>query len=431
MPITGKANDKKHRTVVKPGVDEELDTMKQTYDGIEDLLNKTSQSIAETVPAQYSLDLNVIFFPQIGFLISIPIDPETGRGNYEGDENNGGAWDRIFSTRSRVYYKDFRMRELDETLGDMHPLQELTVPSYVSNDTFITGGEGTSDGAVEDQPCMLIMTGPNYSGKSVYIKQIALIVYMAHVGCFVPADAATIGLTDKMLTRITTKETITKVQSGFMIDLQQVTKSINLATHRSLIIIDEFGKGTDSNDGAGLACGLFEHFLGLGTERPKVLGATHFHEIFENGFLPPRPHLAFGHMEVRIDMDAEAVEDQITYLYKYGHYEAGILALCKHQPEEDVRLKNEAELHSCAAMSGIDQAIVERADRLGLLSATGEDLVFACANISKGEEEDLMMAERTARAFLAEDLRQYRSGASDSEAWQDPRTLLNQIMNAV
>lgn len=114
------ANGAQHRTVVKPGIDEELDAMKQTYDGIEDLLNKTSQSIAETIPAQYSLDLNVIFFPQIGFLISIPIDPETGRGNYEGPEADGGGWDRIFSTKSRVYYKDFRMRELDETLGDLY-----------------------------------------------------------------------------------------------------------------------------------------------------------------------------------------------------------------------------------------------------------------------------------------------------------------------
>lgn len=147
-----------------------------------------------------------------------------------------------------------------------HPLQELTVPSYVANDTFLVGGEGAGDQAgrnggagarttfsqvtssvTHDQPSMLIMTGPNYSGKSVYLKQIALIVYMAHVGCFVPADAAVIGLTDKILTRIATKETMTRMQSAFMIDLQQVTKAITLATHRSLVIIDEFGKGTDSN----------------------------------------------------------------------------------------------------------------------------------------------------------------------------------------
>lgn len=94
---------------------------------------------------------------------------------------------------------------------------------------------------------MLMMSGPNYSGKSVYLKQIALIVYMAHVGCFVPADNATIGLTDKILTRIATRESVSKFQSAFMIDLQQVALAMNLATHRSLVIIDEFGKGTESS----------------------------------------------------------------------------------------------------------------------------------------------------------------------------------------
>ena len=69
-------------------------------------------------------------------------------------------------------------------------------------------------------------------------------------------------------------------------------------------------------DGAGLACGVFEHFLALGDDRPKVLGATHFHEIFENGFLEARNDLTFGHMEVHVDMDAADVENQITYLYK-------------------------------------------------------------------------------------------------------------------
>ncbi|KAL8810476.1 MAG: hypothetical protein Q9200_002548 [Gallowayella weberi] len=513
----GTANGAQHRTVVKPGIDEELDTMKQTYDGIEDLLNKTSRNIAETVPAQYSLDLNVIFFPQIGFLISIPIDPETGRGNYEGPIDDGG-WDRIFSTRSRVYYKDYRMRELDETLGDMyavicdkeieiiynlgqevlefaemlteasdvcgeldrskaqltltpsstdninsllalaqgaviyklsrphmtvdnlvrikggrHPLQELTVPSYVANDTFLVGGEGAGDRharantagrrmslsqaallETQDQPSMLMMTGPNYSGKSVYIKQIALVVYMAHVGCFVPAESAVIGLTDKILTRVATKETMTKMQSAFMIDLQQVAKAINLATHRSLVIIDEFGKGTDPNDGCGLACGVFEHFLGLGADRPKVLGATHFHEIFENGIFRPRPHLAFGHMEVRVDMEAEATEDQITYLYNFrpGRSRSSFGTVC-------------------AAMNGIDQAIVERADRLGLLSAKGEDLTIACAKLSSAEEDDLKVAEETARAFLMEDLRQCRAGTREVELSQNPRRFLERIMNAV
>ena len=98
-----------------------------------------------------------------------------------------------------------------------------------------------------DTPNMLILTGPNYSGKSVYLKQVAIIVYMAHIGCFVPADAATVGLTDKILTRIATRETVSRIQSAFMIDLQQIALAMNLATHRSLVVVDEFGKGTDTS----------------------------------------------------------------------------------------------------------------------------------------------------------------------------------------
>lgn len=136
------------------------------------------------------------------------------------------------------------------------------------NDTFLIGGHsgrlrahdltdndqslaGTSPGRSDfedlEGPSMLMMTGPNNSGKSVYLKQIALIVYMAHVGCFVPADRATIGLTDKILTRIATRETVSRFQSAFMIDLQQVALAITQASHRSLVIIDEFGKGTESS----------------------------------------------------------------------------------------------------------------------------------------------------------------------------------------
>ena len=121
-----------HRTVVKTGVSDELDDMKRTYDGIEDLLNLTSQEIAASIPATYDLDLNVIFFPQIGFLISIPTNPETGRGNWEGGELEGQRWDRIFSTATRVFYKDFRMRELDERLGDMYAVICGTPPTFQS-----------------------------------------------------------------------------------------------------------------------------------------------------------------------------------------------------------------------------------------------------------------------------------------------------------
>lgn len=106
--------------MVSRGIDNELDYMKQTYDGLEDLLNQASKDIAAAVPLQHSLDLNAIFFPRIGFLISMPLDPNTNRGNYEGDDSSEGRWSFMFSTEFRAYYKDFRMRQLDETIGDLY-----------------------------------------------------------------------------------------------------------------------------------------------------------------------------------------------------------------------------------------------------------------------------------------------------------------------
>lgn len=109
-----------HRTVVNRGIDHELDKMKNAYDGIEDLLDQISKNIAANIPVQHGLDLSVIFFPHIGYLISVPLDPNANRGNYEGCDSSEGRWDRIFSTESRAYYKDFRMRQLDNTVGDLY-----------------------------------------------------------------------------------------------------------------------------------------------------------------------------------------------------------------------------------------------------------------------------------------------------------------------
>lgn len=120
---------------------------------------------------------------------------------------------------------------------------------------------------------------------------------------------------------------------------------------------------------------MFEHLLGLGDERPKVLGATHFHEIFENGFLAPQPNLAFGHMQVRVDVKAAEIENQVTYLYNFN-------------PGRSISSFGTA----CATMNGIEPAIVARADELILLTARGEDLVAACAKVSEKDAADLETA---------------------------------------
>lgn len=268
------------------------------------------------------------------------------------------------------------------------------MPSYIPNDTFLAGGAATDEEddvqlastensprhtsrstlsfQTEEYPSMLMMTGPNYSGKSIYIKQVALIVYLAHIGSFVPADAADIGLTDKILTCIASQETVSSTQSAFMSDLQKMCLALNQITVRSLLLIDEFGKGTNSSDGAGLACGVFEYLLSLGDRRPKVLAATHYHEIFENGFLAPRLGFAFGHMDIRIDADASEVQDQVVYLYTFrdGRSAASYGTVC-------------------AAMNGIAPEVVQRAEELVLLAIRGEDLVTACAIMPPEETADL------------------------------------------
>lgn len=181
-----------------------------------------------------------------------------------------------------------------------------------------------------------------------------------------------------------------------MIDLQQISVALSLATRRSLIIVDEFGKGTESYDGAGLAAGVYEHLLGRGEECPKVLGATHFHEIFESGFLPSRPALGFAHMEVRLD---EREEEQITYLYNL---------------REGRSMSSFGT--SCAGMNGIPQEVVERADELVALASKGEDLVEVCAGLSEGEMGEYILAEDIAREFLALD------------GFEGPRELLRDLL---
>lgn len=123
-----------------------------------------------------------------------------------------------------------------------------------------------------------------------------------------------------------------------MSDLQQVSLCLRQATGRSLVLIDEFGKGTIGSgssetsslqdvllqpqliclDGIGLACGILDHLLSI-EDAPKVIAATHFHEIFENGFLDPHPRVQLGHMEVKVCEELQNVEDRVTYLYKFVH----------------------------------------------------------------------------------------------------------------
>ncbi|GKT39949.1 DNA mismatch repair protein MSH5 [Colletotrichum spaethianum] len=230
---------------------------------------------------------------------------------------------------------------------------------------------------------MLIVTGPNHSGKSVYIKQVALIVYLAHIGSFVPAACATIGITDRILTRISTRESVSLAESSYGTDLKQVAFLLKYATRRTLIAIDEFGKGTAADDECGLMTALIDHFAILGSQTPKILMTTHCHEIFEGGQLESRPEIFLTHMNVRLDLETEHMEDQVVFLYQL------------------VPGRSMSSFGSrCAALNGVDAAVVERAEAIMLLLSRNEDLGAACAKLDFQDEARLEEAEKVARGFL-------------------------------
>ncbi|ROT37028.1 muts domain V [Sodiomyces alkalinus F11] len=300
--------------------------------------------------------------------------------------------------------------------GGRHPLQELVVPTYVPNDCDITGGmedpiDSASIGSRESgrNSCaaarenrqngnVVVLTGPNHSGKSVLVKQVALIVYLAHIGSYVPANKAIIGLTDQILTRISRGDVVSQDESAFGSDLQQVAFCLKSATRQSLVLIDEFGKGTRADDGAGLMTALLTHLLSLGHECPRVLVTTHYHEIFEGHYIGNRTALSFAHMDVRLDLAAAPRNDMLTYLYKLvpGRSNSSFGGLC-------------------AALNGVDQAVVDRADAISMLLARNENLVAACARLDTEDEGRLEEAESVARRFLLLEVKELLQLNEDTE----------------
>ncbi|QDZ21924.1 DNA mismatch repair protein MSH5 [Chloropicon primus] len=199
-----------------------------------------------------------------------------------------------------------------------HILNERTVNgSFIPNDsTFL-----------EDSDRIHVITGPNFSGKTVYAKQVALIVYMAHVGSFVPADEALIGICDKIMTRMDSIDASSSGQSSFMMDLTQVLNSVRNATSRSIILLDEFGRGTDSSDGFG----LFFSILSAFAQRPyppRIIACTHFSCTTFLQHAPKSSHLSFKKMECFIErktaktpeagaeLHVERSDSKVIYLYR-------------------------------------------------------------------------------------------------------------------
>ena len=157
-----------------------------------------------------------------------------------------------------------------------HPVVENIVgeENFVPNDTYLS----------DDENIINIITGPNMAGKSTYMRQSAIIVLMAHMGSFVPADFADIPICDRIFTRVGASDDLSSGQSTFMVEMNEVSQILKNATSKSFVILDEIGRGTSTYDGISLAWAIVEYIQS--NIKCKTLFATHYHELtdLENEF---------------------------------------------------------------------------------------------------------------------------------------------------
>lgn len=185
----------------------------------------------------------------------------------------------VFASLSVVAQRNNYVRPVINTKGVIdikngrHPVVEKMIPNdlFIANDTYLDNGSKR----------VSIITGPNMAGKSTYMRQTALIVLMAQIGSFVPAEKAKIGVVDRIFTRVGASDDLASGQSTFMVEMTEVANILRNATSRSLLILDEIGRGTSTFDGLSIAWAVIEHISNTKLLGAKTLFATHYHELTE------------------------------------------------------------------------------------------------------------------------------------------------------
>ena len=226
-----------------------------------------------------------------------------------------------------------------------HPVIEQMLPvgeSYIANDVYLD----------KDKQQIIVITGPNMSGKSALLRQTALIVLMAQMGSFVPAASARIGLVDKIFTRVGASDNISSGESTFMVEMNETASILNNVSSRSLVLLDEIGRGTSTYDGISIAWAITEFLHDHPVSRAKVMFATHYHELNEM-------EASFARIK-NYHVTVKEVGNKVVFLRK---------------------LKRGGSNHSfglhVAAMAGMPRKVVERAEKLLTLlekSHTGDQV---------------------------------------------------------
>jgi DNA mismatch repair protein MutS len=262
-----------------------------------------------------------------------------------------------------AYRNDYVRPELADDPGleirdGRHPVVERALPSgeFIPNDTVL-----------DESLRVIVLTGPNMAGKSTVLRQVGLIVLMAQIGCFVPAGRARIGLSDRIFTRVGASDNLAAGMSTFLVEMTETATILNSATDRSLVLLDEIGRGTSTYDGVSIAWAVTEHLHEMGA---RTIFATHYHELVELADLLER----VGAFNVAV----REAGDEIVFLHRlepggsdrsYGVYVGRLAGL----PPEVVTRAREV-LHQLEngpyGAGGRTANLVERArDQLSLFTA--------------------------------------------------------------
>lgn len=286
-----------------------------------------------------------------------------------------------------------------------HPVIEGTIKNgiFVSNDTYI-----------DRKDCsLLLITGPNMSGKSTYMRQTALIVLMAQTGCFVPAESAAIGIVDRIYTRIGASDNLAQGQSTFFVEMSELAYILNTASDKSLIILDEIGRGTSTYDGLSIAWAVVE-YLCNSKGRIRTLFATHYHELTA----------LEGHMTglKNLNVDVQEKDGNIVFLHKiiegsasrsYGIHVAKLagvptqllstaeeklkeleksgvsIDLDRYAAQVDETVDPKADTEQISFFSFAPNPVVERLKGLDLLNITPSQAFGILEELKKAAEGDL------------------------------------------
>jgi len=293
--------------------------------------------------------------------------------------------------------------------GGRHPVVE----QLLAGDAFVP-----NDAALDlEARQVLLITGPNMAGKSTYLRQIALVVIMAQMGSYVPADSASVGVVDRVFTRVGATDALARGRSTFLVEMSETANILHHATPRSLILLDEIGRGTSTFDGLSIAWAVTEYLHDHAPSRAKTLFATHYHELTELADVLPRVE--------NVQSLARETGDSVVFLHRIGPGSAdqsyGIEVARLAGIPKEVIIRAREVLANLEASQYTSEAVPRLAEGVhGPLSASGSQLaLFPTPSVIESEIEELEVNEMTpieALSKLAE-LKERVKGAK-----QDPDT---------